>query len=246
MALASARSRLVWICWTRISWAVDDSARLSATASSRKVRQPATPKTTTGHDHQRGQPAQLPRACRSARRRGRLDRQRRRFAAAAFWAAGEAAGAVRRGGPGGWLTASPRCRAPVLGIELAGRRTGGSRLGRCSPTDRHVGGSGSSSRSSGSSSRSCSTVGSSTSRSRQACRPMARLQQVAGEPAVAERRPARRAATGSRRSGVRQSRARRSRRPRPAAGRSPAARRRCSRRTRWWSGTGWPVPGSGR
>ena len=91
-----------------------------------------------------------------------------------------------------------------------------------------------------------SRVGSATSRSRQACRPMAASSRFRAKRALPNDRAAR---------GGRQDRLE----PPPGVvgdvvvGRRrhadedrDAARRRCSRRTRSWYGTGWPAPGSGR
>ena len=58
MAVASAASRLVWICWTRISWAVEALARPSAVASRTKVERRQQAEDDAQHDQRRAQPAQ--------------------------------------------------------------------------------------------------------------------------------------------------------------------------------------------
>ena len=212
-------------------------------------RQPPDPEDQPGGDHQGGQPAQLPgRVVRLRLRRcRRLDRQRRRRRGRGVLSRGGGDRCwCRRGGPGGLRhgISSLSSGSGGLGSVVSGL-AGLARLGGC---ERIVvdGSTGSpSSRSSGSSSRSCAIVGSATSRRRQACRPMApssRLRAYRPLPNVGPRGwPPTRWRNGSR-----SLPARRSRHSRRDVGRWPAARRRRSRRTRWWSGTGWPDRGSGR
>ena len=68
MAVASALSRLVWICWTRISWAVSASARYSEYARIGEGQRADDADDETGHHHRQGeQPEPLRRVHRPLR-----------------------------------------------------------------------------------------------------------------------------------------------------------------------------------
>ena len=242
MASASARTRLVWMSWTRTSWAASARARSSAPAAERNACPAPRPKpsvtTTAEHrDHRASgracRPGPRRAAARQRRRGGRARRPRvrsrrrggrrlRRQGAGRHGAAGAARHARCPGS---------RCVPPDAVAAAVRRRDAASSAVR-RPGPRR------------SSWRSWSVVGAVDVAQPPGVAADRGLEDVAGEPAVAERRS---------RAGCRQQLAEpRPAPPAPARSRRPSARldedlrrarRRCSPRTRSWSGTGWPGRG---
>ena len=247
MASASAWTTLVWIAWTRTSWSVLAPARSARRRPSGTSAPASEPEDQAGHDTSGGQPAQLAAGVPSSSER------------ADAGPAAATASPLRRSGR--WRSAvGGRCRCggrrarlrhgvsvAVVGIgraRLAGLALVGSGLG-------------------------CEAIGIAVGRVERllvevlrppagaAARGSARRCPAAARRAVRWPPPGRCGRTvrcrtssragwppGPRGTGPTASGAARSRRPPPAGGGSRRARRRCSPRTRWWSGTGWPGRGS--